>query len=449
MVNVRMRFVAATLAVSTTVLTGASLLITSPAIAAAPTTQVGLFGSQDPTYDGAFRQSLGLLAYVAADLTPPTDAVDWLVGQQCADGGFEAFRADTSQVCAPSDAVNYSGEDTNSTGMAAVALRALGKTAAADDAVAWLMAAQNVDGGFPYFVKGDSDANSTAVVLFATNAKHQLPSAVQRGGVSAADFLTSLQIGCDGAATEADGAFAFQDYGSGLVANDAASVQATLALSGASLPLAPASVSTDVPRATCPAPVPQTDTSSPVELAAGHVARLLDAFGGAVPQVDYSSGDRVPGSVSVGDTAWAVLSLAAVGVGRTQLDAALATLAKSAEVSVSPARLKSASASSDQPGLLGVVALAIRAAGGSPDSVGAAATRVGATMRTAPTSDSPSPSSSPSASDTEWPDDIAYSSGLPPTGSSSITPVLGGAGGLLVLLGLLTVVVSRRRGTHA
>ena len=147
MVNVRNRLFAATLAVSTTVLTGASLLIASPAIAAAPTTQVGLFGSQDPTYDGAFRQSLGLLAYVAADLTPPADAVDWLVGQQCTDGGFEAFRADTSQACAPSDPANYSGEDTNSTGMAAVALRALGKTAEADDAVAWLIEHLRIEPG--------------------------------------------------------------------------------------------------------------------------------------------------------------------------------------------------------------------------------------------------------------------------------------------------------------
>lgn len=478
MVIVRTRFTAAALVVSTTALLGTSLLAAGPARAVAPRPQVGLFGSQDPTYDGAFRQSLALLAFVAADRTPPPAAVDWLLAQQCSDGGFQAFRSDTAARCTPSDPAAYTGEDTNSTGLAAAALRAIGRTAAADRAVTWLTGAQNTDGGFPYFVKGDSDANSTAIVLLATNAAGRTPASVQRGGVSAADFLATLQIGCDGAATDDDGSFAFQDYGTGLVDNDSASAQATFALSGAALPLAPRTVSTDVPRASCPAPAttpgtgaaPGTASSttaaataspaatatavtgapSAADLGAGHLARLLDTYGGAVPQLDYSTGKRLPGSVSAGDTAWAALSLAAVGVGRTQLDAALATLSKATGIPAVASRVRPASAATDQPGLLGVVALAIHAAGGSASAVDTAVTRIGATMRTAPATASPSPTSaSPSASTPATPATGGNAATLAQTGGSPVTPLLAGVGGALVLLGLLGVVGTRRRGTHA
>ena len=116
------------------VLAASSLLLLAPAGAAtAPATPesatapvpVGLFGSADPTYDGVFRQSLSLLAFVAAGQTPPSDAVTWLLEQQCADGGFEPFRADVAVACTASDPVNYTGEDTNSSGLAAAALIAV------------------------------------------------------------------------------------------------------------------------------------------------------------------------------------------------------------------------------------------------------------------------------------------------------------------------------------
>ncbi|HSN07133.1 MAG TPA: prenyltransferase/squalene oxidase repeat-containing protein, partial [Candidatus Angelobacter sp.] len=227
----RGRTVRAVLAASASALLLGTSLVSAPAAGAATApVQAGLFGSQDPTYDGVFRQSLALLAYAAAHEPPPAQAVSWLLGQQCADGGFQAFRASTSVACAKSDPASYSGEDTNSTGIAAAALRALGRTAAADRALAWVLAAQNADGGFPYYVGGASDANSTAVVLLASNAAGRTPDSVRRGGVSAAQFLESLQIGCAGAATDDDGGFAFQDYGTGLVDSDTASVQATLAL---------------------------------------------------------------------------------------------------------------------------------------------------------------------------------------------------------------------------
>jgi len=445
----RSRFGALLVTVSASALVaGAALLPAASAEAATTPVQVGLFGAQDPTYDGAFRQSLGLLAYAAAGSTPPKDAVGWLLSQQCADGGFQAFRASTKAACQKSDPTTFSGEDTNSTGIAAAALRAIGETTAADKALAWVLAAQNADGGFPYFVGGDSDANSTAVVLLGTNTAGRTPASVQRGGVSAAQFLTSLQIGCDGAATDDDGGFAFQSYGGPLVDSDAAAVQATLALSGKPLPLAAGSVTADIPRATCPSSA--SPSLSPAELGAGHLARLLDTFSGAVPQFDYNTGTRIKGSVSTGDTAWAALSLAAVGVGRTQLDAALAVIggqplkAAAAKGASTAAAVKAA----DQPGLLALAAMATSAAGGSPAAVDAYVARIGTTMRVGPAAVTPTPSATSSTGTTSG----AASGGTDPlaeSGPTPVTPVLGALGGVLVLLGAAAIGTTRRRGAHA
>ena len=480
----RRRTTAVLVASVTALLLGPSVVTASAATAPV---QPGLFGDQDPTYDGVFRESLGLLAYAAAGETPPAEAVSWLLGQQCPDGGFQAFRAVTTDPCQKSDPVAYAGEDTNSSGLAAAALRAVGQSNAADRALAWAVAAQNTDGGFPYFLGGSSDANSTAMVLFGTNTAGRSPSSVAVGGVSAADFLVGLQLGCEGAATDDDGGFAFQDYGSGLLDNDAASVQAVLALSGAALPVTPRAVSTSVPRADCttgPTPAP---TATPAALGAGHLARVLDAFSGAVPQVDYSSGARVPGSVSAGDTAWAAMSLAAVGVGRSQLHAALGVLgaAPLTTSSVQKAAVAAAAAATaDQPGQLALTALAARAGGASSATVGAYVARLGATMRLDPAATAPSPTSSappaasataspststspsPSARATTSPTPVPGSStpssvspdpetsasdlaALSDTGATSLTPVLGGLGATLLLLGLGLVATVRRGSAHA
>ena len=480
MVSIHRRLVRRTTAVlvasTTALLLGSSL---APVSAASTPLQPGLFGAQDPTYDGVFRQSLGLLAYTAIGQTPPADAVTWLLGQQCPDGGFEAFRALTSDPCQKSDPVAYAGEDTNATGIAAAALRAIGRTAAADRALAWTLAAQNPDGGFPYFVGGSSDANSTAVVLFGTNTAGRAPSSVATGGVSAADFLGALQVGCVGAATDDDGGFAFQDYGSGLLDNDAASVQAVLALSGAALPVTPRHVTTSVPRADCTTTPAPTPTASPAELGAGHLARVLDAFSGAIPQFDYTAGARVPGSVSAGDTAWAAMSLAAVGVGRTQLDSALAALGAQpmTAAAIRTAGVSAAAAAAtDQPGQLALSTLAVTAAGGSSSVAGSYVARIGATMRVASAATAPSSSPSPTASATTSPGPTATATSsttaptsttavatggttpaptssdlgsLSPTGATPITPLLGAAGAALLLLGLGLLVVGRRGGAHA
>jgi len=457
----RSRLTAALLATSATVLVVGTPLAT--ASAATSPVQNGLFGAQDPTYDGVFRQSLAVLAYRAAGQTPPADAVTWLVGQQCADGGFQAFRSRTTTACQKSDPATYTGEDTNSTGIAAAALRAIGQAAAADRALAWTLAAQNSDGGFPYYLGGASDANSTSVVLLGSNSAGRTPDSVQTGGISAVHYLTSLQVGCAGAPTDDDGGFAFQDYGSGLLDNDAASVQATLALSGAALPFTPRTVSTGVPRSDCTTSPAPTPPATPAQLGAGHLARVLDAYSGAVPRFDFTAGARVPGSVSAGDTAWAALALAAVGVGRTQLDAALGVLSAQKMTAANvrtgaPSVSAAAVVATDQPGQLALAALATAAAGGSASTVDGYVARIGATIRIAPAATSPSPSPTPSttspATTSSPPTPSASSSSsdsgaLSPTGATPLTPVIALLGAALLLLGSALLTATRSRGGHA
>ncbi|MGD9955062.1 MAG: hypothetical protein AB7O74_16500 [Candidatus Nanopelagicales bacterium] len=435
----------------------ATAALGTPSATAAEKVQVGLFGTQDPTYDGVFRQSLSLLAYAAAGQEPPAEAVGWLLDQQCADGGFQAFRADTSKPCTESDPVNYVGEDSNSTALASAALTVLGELDAADGALAWLESAQNDDGGFPYFLGGTSDANSTAIALLATNAVGLSPTQVRKGAVSAADYLTGLQVGCEGAATDEDGGFAYAGFAAG-TANDSATVQATVGLSGAALPFVADAPSLDIPRADCPAPAATASASpeapalapaavapSAVELAGGYIARTLAAYGNAIPELDFGTGERKPGTVSAGDTAWAVLALSAVGVGGAQRDAALDVLL--AQVGAGPAR-KAAAVSDEAPGLLALAALAVVSADGSPSTIEGLVARVGATMRTAPASASPTPTPSTPGTGTPAPSG-SEAGGLAPSGASPLTPALAGSGLLLLVLGAAALGLTRRQGAHA
>jgi hypothetical protein len=438
-----------------TALVATAALGAAPASAAEPV-QVGLFGTQDPTYDGVFRQSLSLLAYVASGQEPPAEAVTWLLDQQCADGGFQAFRSSTTEPCTPSDPANFVGEDSNSTALASAALTALGELDAAEGALGWLESAQNADGGFPYFLGGTSDVNSTAIALLATSAVGLAPSQVANGPVSASDYLVGLQVGCAGAPTDEDGGFAYADFSAG-TANDSATVQAALAITGASLPFVADPPSLDIPRADCPAPTtspaatasaaplaPAAVAPSAAELAGGYIARTLAAYDNAIPELDFSTGERKPGTVSAGDTAWAVLALSAIGVGGDQRDAALDVLL--AQVGGGAAKQKAA-VSSEAPGLLALASLAVVSADGSPATARALVARIGATMRTAPASSTPTPTPT-SGTPTATPSGTD-AGGLAPSGASPLTPGLAGAGALLLVVGGLALGLTRRQGSHA
>ena len=135
----------------------------------------GLYGATDPSFDGAYRQSLALLGLLSAGVTPPQVAVDWLVDQQCdaatpaAEGGWEPYRASTAVPCTAPDPDLFVGADTNQTALAVQALATLGVTPD-HDALGFLAAAQADDGGFPYLTGGTVDPNSTALVIQALAA---------------------------------------------------------------------------------------------------------------------------------------------------------------------------------------------------------------------------------------------------------------------------------------
>ena len=201
----------------------------------------GLFGSQDPTYDGAYRQGYSLAALVAAGVTPAPAAVSWLEDQQCADGSWMPYRADTSQPCA-FDGGLFVGPDSNSTAAAISGLDAAGQGAGAavTAALGWLDAVQHDDGGWSFFPTDDADPNSTAVVIMALRAVGALDDArfADRDAAPLAALL-SFQLAC----AEGEDAGAFTFPGSNGAPNLFATAQAASAAAGATLgitgPVAP------------------------------------------------------------------------------------------------------------------------------------------------------------------------------------------------------------------
>jgi hypothetical protein len=167
----------------------------------------GLFGSQSPTYDGAFRQGLALAALAAAGVTGTAQlasAETWLDAQQCPDGGWTAY-VTVGNPC-NGDPANFVGPDTNSTALAVIGLAAqkvLGSTQAAH-ALTFLSGAQNSDGGWGYepnavSAPGSSDPDSTAEVIQAVLSMGVSPSASQfdRGSVNPVSSLLSFQLTSD------------------------------------------------------------------------------------------------------------------------------------------------------------------------------------------------------------------------------------------------------------
>ena len=176
-------------------LAAASLM--SPAIATTP--NAGLFGPTDPTYDGVYRQSLSIIALQPLNKVPAA-AVTWLKSQQCADGTFVAYRASLSTPCPAPDPSKFSGPDSNSTALAATALRAMQDHADADKAINALVAKQNSDGGWGYTLGATSDVNSTGLVLTALHGAATIPANAAAINKAQA-FMTKAQVPCTGTGT--------------------------------------------------------------------------------------------------------------------------------------------------------------------------------------------------------------------------------------------------------
>jgi hypothetical protein len=302
--NVRRSVTALALAGATAVALGAAVPAVAVTPSPAPSAAIpdGLYGTTDPTYDGVWRQSLALLAQRTVGVTPADRAVAWLAGQQCANGAFAAFRADTAKPCDAKLMV-----DTNSTAAAVQALAALGgHRAATEKAVSWLKSVQNADGGWGYSPGGASDANSTSVVAGSMAAAGQRPAEVKKAGKSSYDALLKLSIACDKAG---GGAFAYQpDKKGGLAANADATAAGVLGVLGQGFVTTAGKAPAPMNGNSCgnsPAPLTPSELarngSAYLVEAIGDDGRLTSALPGAADQPDY------------GNTADAVVALAAQG----------------------------------------------------------------------------------------------------------------------------------------
>ncbi|MGW1839856.1 LPXTG cell wall anchor domain-containing protein [Streptomyces sp. NPDC002067] len=291
---------------------------TAPAATAAPAPSptklpAGLYGSGDPRYDGVWRQSLALLAQHTVRVEPAAAAVEWLAGQQCADGAFPAYRADTAKACGAATM-----RDTNQTGAAVQALAALGgHGATVEKAVRWLKSVQNDDGGWPSMPGSPSDANSTSVVIGALTAAGQDPAEVTSPkGHTPYEGLLTFRLGCSVKPAER-GAFTFQLKGAAANA-DASAAAATGALGkGFVVPAADSGAAT-------PVAAPECGDGKKEPSGAGTDARRRAASGASAYLVREMDGSgqhlmsAMPGAKpqpDVGNTADAVVALAAGGHG--------------------------------------------------------------------------------------------------------------------------------------
>ncbi|MFF4855947.1 prenyltransferase/squalene oxidase repeat-containing protein [Streptomyces rubiginosohelvolus] len=213
--------------------TAVLLGVAAPAAVAAPSPSpsadlpAGLYGTTDPTYDGVWRQSLAFLAQKIEYVTPSTQSVEWLVGQQCDSGAFTSYRADTSKPCDASTVM-----DTNATAIAVQALVEINQRREdANNGADWLKSVQNEDGGWGYNPGSPSDANSTSIVIGAL-ARTGVPvnELTTANGSTPYTALQSLAIACG---KKDGGAFAYQPGKKGeLTANMDATAASVLGLMG-------------------------------------------------------------------------------------------------------------------------------------------------------------------------------------------------------------------------
>ncbi|HEX5018736.1 MAG TPA: prenyltransferase/squalene oxidase repeat-containing protein [Actinomycetes bacterium] len=284
-------------------------LAVTPTSASAATSDdpayIGLFGSQDPTFDGVYRQSLSLIVLDAAHARVPEPAVKWLKRQQCDNGSYMSFRTDLNSACGP--------KDSNATALAVIAFKAVGAPKRANQAVNWLIDHQDRSGGWEYTAGWGPDSNSTGLVIQALIAMKIDPKTIKtrRSGPA---FLKRLQLDCDSEEAASRGAL---DYMANdpLAPNDFATAQATAALAGATLPVGPSLLSDELPAFACP----DGDQPTAAAAAAGYLGRVIDANSGFVPGFDGVSPDY-------GSTANAVMSLVAAGYGANQVTEATEVL---------------------------------------------------------------------------------------------------------------------------
>ena len=217
----------------------------------------GLFGSQVPTFDGAFRQGIALAALAAAGRPARqpkvASAIGWLKDQQCANGMWVSYRAKTGRKCPAVNPQSFTGPDTNSTSMAVQGLAAYDSKPRRERLLHRLHDIQSRDGGFPYLAKPGqaSDPNSTALSIQAILAVKGAPGSASWMTRHSGPYraLASYQLRCRAPKPDR-GAFYFPGS---IDPNVLATVPSVQASAAATLPLPASDPSAVTPRLPCAA----------------------------------------------------------------------------------------------------------------------------------------------------------------------------------------------------
>lgn len=211
-------------------------------------TYKGLFGSpKSPTYATAYTQGLVLTALAAAG-QPNTAGAQWLVAQQCSDGGWEGVRS-VGTACPKPDPKTNTGPDTNDTALAIEGLVAT-KMSPKVNPISFLKGSQYPTGGFAIYGGTSSfqapDPDSTAVVAQALVALGDL-SSVTKDGKTVERGLARYHLGC-GAPSSERGAYRYPgESGVSLYAT----IQAIPAASRRAFPISPGTTSSALPTMSC------------------------------------------------------------------------------------------------------------------------------------------------------------------------------------------------------
>lgn len=339
--------------ISGAVAIGASLALVAPPAFAAPGEPVtiasdrGLYGTTDPTFDGVFRQSIAILGLDAAGASIPASAVGWLVGQQCDSGAFMAYRAETTEPCPEPDPVTFTGPDSNSTALAALALSVVGETEAADVAMSWLLAQQVRGGGWAYLPGSAVDTSSTGFALAAVRALN--PEGTRSVIRDATNFLRRAETNCSADVADRFG----MPYQPGLLPDTFSSSQSLLGLADA-FPVKEQAQRRGLPRTECREDGRVDNTRAGV---ARWLARQLNANDGALPNT-YD-----PTSIDWNSTALSILGLVAARTAGNATAKATDTLATNIEDYIG-------SAEGDRPAALGTSVMVAVSTGNNPRDFG-------------------------------------------------------------------------------
>lgn len=222
-------------------------------------------------YSNTIGQSLAVIVLSRHPGSGPSAAsLDFLEAAQCPDGGFGLELAPQPESCS-------SGVDT--TAFAMQALLSAGRADAVADAVAYLLSAQQVGGGFATAGSGTPNANSTGLAAQALGMAGRTSEAS-----SAQAFIQTLFQGCDSPLDDR-GAIAFDASGFDPVAATRATPQAILGLSTQSLvDLSIEGAAPGIATLDCRG-VPNTTAGGPTSTtSATPTSAPPDSSGGPVPQ---------------------------------------------------------------------------------------------------------------------------------------------------------------------